>query len=131
MQRQFIILAAIFGGLGVGLGAFGAHGLADVLAATGRAATFETASRYHMYHALALLGVAWLGTQVTSRAVAWAGYAFVAGIVFFSGSLYVLAIFDVGIMGAVAPIGGTAFVLGWVCIGVAAWQSKRKVAGGD
>lgn len=131
MQKQFITLAAILGATGVALGAFGAHGLAGILEANGRADTFETASRYHMYHALAVLGVAWLSTLYTGRLIAWAGYLLVAGVVFFSGSLYILAIFDVGIMGAVAPIGGTAFVLGWVLMGVAAWQGKRKMMAED
>lgn len=127
MQKQFITLAALLGATGVALGAFGAHGLAEILEATGRADTFETASRYHMYHALALLGVAWLSTQFSGRLIVWAGYLLVGGVIFFSGSLYILAIFDVGIMGAIAPIGGTAFVLGWVLIGALAWQGKRKI----
>lgn len=123
-QRQFIILAAIIGALGVAIGAFGAHGLSATLEANGRAGTFQTASDYHMYHALALLAAAWLAGLTNSRYAQWAGYAFVIGLIFFSGSLYVLAIFDVGLMGAIAPIGGTAFIVGWALLGVAAWQAQ-------
>lgn len=121
-MRTFILLAAIFGALGVALGAFGAHGLSATLEANGRADTFQTATLYHLVHALALLGVALLHKTLNNRLAAWAGYAFAAGIVLFSGSLYVLSIFDVGLMGAVAPLGGAAFILGWVLLGIAAYR---------
>ncbi|MCA9913901.1 MAG: DUF423 domain-containing protein [Anaerolineae bacterium] len=121
-MQQLIVLAAIFGALGVGLGAFGAHGLSAILEANGRAETFRTGTHYHLIHAVVLLAAAWLSTQVDSNLVLYAGYAFVAGILLFSGSLYILAIFNIGIMGAVAPLGGTAFIIGWVLLGVAAFQ---------
>lgn len=126
MHRRFIIIAGILGLLGVALGAFGAHGLGAILEANGRVDTFETGSHYHMYHALALFAVAWMSTLYPSKLITWAGYLFIAGIVFFSGSLYVLAIFDVGIMGAVAPIGGTAFIIGW---GLLAWVAFQQKSG--
>ena len=107
---------------GVAIGAFGAHGLSAVLEANGREATFQTASEYQMYHALALLAVAWLSTRYEHRLVQWAGYLFTAGILIFSGSLYTLAIFDLGFMGAIAPIGGTALVLAWGCL---VWLARR------
>ena len=119
-MQQLIILAAIFGALGVGIGAFGAHGLAATLEANGRTDTFRTATLYHLIHVLALLGAAWVSTQFNSPYAVYAGYAFVAGILLFSGSLYVLAIFNVGIMGAVAPFGGIAMIAGWVLLGLAA-----------
>lgn len=122
-MKQLILLAAFFGATGVALGAFGAHGLGDLLEANGRTETFRTGTLYHLIHALAILGAAWVFSQFDSQFAMWAGYAFVAGILFFSGSLYILSIFDIGIMGAVAPIGGTAFILGWIFLGVAAWQS--------
>lgn len=121
-MQQLVILASIFGALGVALGAFGAHGLSAILEANGRTDTFHTGTLYHLVHAVVLLGAAWLSTQVDSNLVLWAGYAFVAGILLFSGSLYILSIFDIGIMGAVAPLGGTAFIIGWVLLGVAAFQ---------
>lgn len=122
MTRQFLIIAAVLGFFGVALGAFGAHGLESTLEANGRTDTFETAARYHMYHALALIGVAWLAKQYPSRLMTWAGYLLTVGVLIFSGSLYILAVADLGIMGAIAPIGGTALLAGWGCIGYAAWQ---------
>jgi uncharacterized membrane protein YgdD (TMEM256/DUF423 family) len=125
MTRTFIIAGAVLAALGVALGAFGAHGLEATLTATGRADTFETASRYHMYHALGLVLIGLLADRLDARWTRWAGWLFVAGVVLFSGSLYVLAIFDLGIMGAIAPLGGTAFIAGWISVGVAAWQGER------
>lgn len=124
MDRTFIIIAAVMGAAGVALGAFGAHGLARVFEANGRAGTFGTAVQYHLIHAVVLLVVGLLGSQIDSRYVVWAGWLFVAGIILFSGSLYILAIFDVRIMGAVAPLGGTSFILGWLALALAAWQSS-------
>ncbi len=122
MQRQYIIAAAILGFLGVSIGAFGAHGLADTLQATGREATFDTATQYLQLHALALLIVALLSAKYAARWLRWAGMLFIVGVVLFSGSLYVLALFDLGFMGAVAPLGGASFLAGWACIGIAAWR---------
>lgn len=123
MPKTLILLAAFFGGLGVALGAFGAHGLSQTLEANGRTETFRTGTLYHLIHALAILGAAWVSTQVDSNFALYAGYAFSGGIVLFSGSLYILAIFNIPIMGAVAPFGGVAMIAGWVLIGLAGWQS--------
>ncbi|MGB1285275.1 MAG: DUF423 domain-containing protein [Aggregatilineales bacterium] len=116
MQKRWVMFAGILGAIGVAIGAFGAHGLEDLLIENGRLDTFETANRYHMYHVLALLAVAWLSDRYPVRLVNIAGWAFVAGIVLFSGSLYVLAILNIGIMGAIAPIGGAALIIGWLCV---------------
>jgi uncharacterized membrane protein YgdD (TMEM256/DUF423 family) len=125
MPRTFILLAAAFACVGVALGAFGAHGLSATLTANGREGTFRTANQYHMIHALALLGIAWAITQYpNSSLVVWAGYLFVAGLLLFSGSLYILSIFNIGIMGAVAPFGGAALVGGWALLFVAAWRGS-------
>lgn len=125
MARTFMITAAVVGFLGVALGAFGAHGLSAIFEANGRAGTFDTANQYHMIHALALLGAALLlAHQPDSSLLRWAGWLFIAGMILFSGSLYILAIFDLGIMGAVAPFGGVALLGGWACIGLAAWRSE-------
>ena len=123
MSRTFILAAAIIGGLGVVFGAFGAHGLSSLLAANGRADTFDTATKYQMYHALALLAATWLSEKYPGRWTRWAGYLFIAGVILFSGSLYILAIFNLPIMGAVAPFGGTALIAGWACLGWAARSS--------
>lgn len=125
MHRTFIILAAIMGFLGVALGAFGAHGLESVLAANNSRDTFQTASEYHLIHALALIAAAWVSTQWPGRWTRWAGWLFLAGIIFFSGSLYLLSIFNLRFMGAVAPVGGLALLAGWVNLGIAAWQERR------
>lgn len=124
MARRFILMATILGFFGVALGAFGAHGLAATLEANGRVDTFETASRYHMYHALALIAVAWLANQFPVRLIAWGGYLLFAGTLIFSGSLYILAVANLSIMGAVTPVGGMALLAGWGCIGLAAWQQQ-------
>lgn len=123
--RHWLMVAAALGASGVALGAFGAHGLQATLEASGRIGTFETASRYHLIHAVALLAVAWLGGQGGGRWARAAGALLTAGIVLFSGSLYVLAIWGVGWMGAVAPVGGAALIGGWLCLGLAGWAGSR------
>lgn len=122
-MQILLLLAAFFGATGVAIGAFGAHGLSAILEANGRSGTFQTGTIYHLVHAVALLGVALVASQYDSQLVVYAGYAMVAGILLFSGSLYILSIFDIRIMGAVAPLGGTAFIIGWILLGVVAWQN--------
>jgi uncharacterized membrane protein YgdD (TMEM256/DUF423 family) len=120
MDKTFTFVAALMGLLGVGLGAFGAHGLRGRLAPD-MLAVFETGVRYHMYHALALLLTAALVARADGRALVVAGWSFTAGIVIFSGSLYALALSGVTVLGAITPIGGLAFLLGWICLLVASW----------
>ena len=87
-------------------------------------ATFETAERYQFYHALALLGVAAvLGRWPQSGAATWAGWLFVAGVVIFSGSLYVLVFSGLRWLGAVTPLGGVAMIAGWISLALAAWRN--------
>ncbi len=122
MDRVFFLLGSFMAGLGVALGAFGAHGLRDRLSAD-LLATFETGVRYQVYHALALLAVAWAVTRwPASRLPPIAGWLFVAGTVLFSGSLYLLAVTGVRLFGAITPFGGVAFIAGWACLLVAAWR---------
>jgi uncharacterized membrane protein YgdD (TMEM256/DUF423 family) len=116
-------LAAIFGFLAVALGAFGAHALSAYFTAhSDLEATFHTATQYHLIHAVALIGAAWAAERYPGRWSRWAGYLFAAGIVLFSGSLYVLSLADLRIMGAVAPFGGVSLLGGWACLGLAARQ---------
>ena len=126
-SRSFMLLAAVFGFLGVAIGAFGAHGLTSYFAAhPDLEATFHTATQYQMYHTLALIGTAWAFDHYPGRWSRWAGVLFAAGIVLFSGSLYILSLFDLKIMGAVTPFGGLALLGGWLCLGLAVWRSNSK-----
>jgi uncharacterized membrane protein YgdD (TMEM256/DUF423 family) len=124
MQRAFIVAGGIAGALAVALGAFGAHGLSATLAANGRAGTFDTAAHYHLAHALALVLTGLLAERLPGRWTRLAGWLFLAGVLIFSGSLYILAVFDLGFMGAVAPLGGAALIGGWLCLALAAWTRR-------
>jgi len=117
MPRLFLVVGAIAAGLAVALGAFGAHGLESRVTPE-RLETFKTGVQYHMIHALALLAVSWAFTQWPGRLVEGAGYCFLAGIVLFSGSLYLLVLTNTSWLGAVTPLGGVAFIVGW---GLLAW----------
>jgi uncharacterized membrane protein YgdD (TMEM256/DUF423 family) len=120
-MRIFFGLGCTLGALAVALGAFAAHGLRSALSAADLA-TFETGVRYQMYHALALLAVAWAVDRWGGTTATFAGWAFVAGIVLFSGSLYLLVLTGPRWLGAVTPIGGVAFLLGWALL---AWTAIR------
>lgn len=120
MDRTFIFVGALMGFLGVGLGAFGAHGL-KTRVSPDMLAVFETGVRYQMYHALALLVVGLLMSRMEGRAMLVAGWSFIAGILIFSGSLYALALTGVTILGAITPIGGLAFLAGWIALAIAAF----------
>ena len=116
--RLFFVTGAVAAGLAVMAGAFGAHALRD-LVPPDRLQTFETGARYQMYHALALLFAGWAVGRWPSRPFRWSGYLFAAGIVLFSGSLYALVLTDMPWLGAVAPLGGLAFIAGWLLL---AWD---------
>ncbi|HEY8477334.1 MAG TPA: DUF423 domain-containing protein [Chloroflexota bacterium] len=115
MDRLFLGVGAALAFLAVAAGAFGAHGLRGRLSPEDLG-TFETGVRYHMYHALALLAVAWVASRTSGAAVAVAGALFVAGIVLFSGSLYLLSLTGTRWLGAITPFGGLAFLLGWLAL---------------
>ncbi|WP_224996494.1 DUF423 domain-containing protein [Cesiribacter sp. SM1] len=119
MYNFFLQAGAVLAGLAVALGAFGAHGLRNMLLQTGRTANFETAAQYQMYHALAILLVGVLLIHYPHRQLVWAGWCFIVGIFFFSGSLYILSLSNVTKWGAVTPIGGVAFLAGWVLLLIA------------
>ncbi|GAB4400374.1 MAG: DUF423 domain-containing protein [Microscillaceae bacterium] len=108
------MLGALAGGLSVALGAFGAHALSATLKAHQRVDTFELASRYQFYHALALLVLGLIGLQLQNRWLWAAGFCFLGGMLVFSGSLYVLALTNLRWLGAITPLGGLALILGWV-----------------
>ena len=122
MERVFVLFAALFGFLGVAAGAFGSHVLKERMSAD-LLQIFETAVQYQVYHALALLGVAWWITRCPSQTAVWSGWLFIAGVLIFSGSLYLLTLTDTRWLGAITPIGGTALLIGWICLAIAAWRS--------
>ena len=119
MDRTFLLVGALAGFLAVTFGAFGAHALRGRLSPE-MLAVFETGVRYHMYHALALLLVSAMMPRMGGWLVVASGWLFTAGIVLFSGSLYVLAFTGITIVGAITPIGGLAFLAGWACLAIAA-----------
>jgi uncharacterized membrane protein YgdD (TMEM256/DUF423 family) len=125
MTRLFLAIAAILGGLAVAAGAFGAHALRDKV--SDRALEiFETGCRYQMYHALALVAIALL-LHRAEAAQSWltaSGYAFIAGIAIFSGSLYALTFSGIKWLGAITPFGGVALMIGWGCLLIAALNYK-------
>jgi uncharacterized membrane protein YgdD (TMEM256/DUF423 family) len=118
MALTFLVLGALFAFLGVAAGAFGAHSLKAVLSPD-MLVVFETAVRYQMYHAFALLIVGWACDQFPQASFTPAGWLFAIGIVLFSGSLYALAFTGLPWLGAFTPLGGLAFLVGW---GWLAWQ---------
>ena len=123
--KIFMAIAASFGGLSVVLGAFASHALKERL--SDRALEiWETGTKYQMYHALALLLIALLlsRAETTPTSLIAAGYAFIIGVVLFSGSLYSLSFSGIKWLGVITPLGGLAFILGWGCLLVAAWGFK-------
>lgn len=122
MSRTWIVVGAVLAFLGVAAGAFGAHALegrvpGDLVRA------FETGARYHLVHALALTFVGLASARWTDPLWTAAGWLFVVGVVVFSGSLYALALTGVRWLGAVTPLGGVAFLAGWLAVAAAAWRS--------
>jgi uncharacterized membrane protein YgdD (TMEM256/DUF423 family) len=123
VERVFLVIGSLSAGLAVVLGAFAAHGLRDRLPAD-LLVTFETGARYHMYHALALLAVAWASGRWPSGSLTVAGWLFLAGTVLFSGSLYVLAVTGQRWLGAITPFGGAAFIAGWLLLAYGIWSTR-------
>lgn len=126
MTKIFLTLAPILAGLSVAAGAFASHALKDKL--TDRAIEiFETGAKYQMYHALALLLVGVLLTRediISPNLLNIAGIAFIVGIAIFSGSLYALSLSGIKWLGAITPLGGLAFIIGWGVLAVSAWGLK-------
>jgi uncharacterized membrane protein YgdD (TMEM256/DUF423 family) len=119
MDKTFLLIGALAGFLAVAFGAFGAHALRARLSPE-MLAVFETGARYQMYHALAIVLVALILGRMDGWLVRTAGWMFTTGIVLFSGSLYALALTGVTTFGAVTPLGGLAFLIGWALLAVAA-----------
>lgn len=119
MNRNYLITGSLFGAIAVALGAFGAHGLKEIVPPE-TVTTFQTGVQYQMYHALALLAAGILFEKFSNKWMKWAGVCFITGIILFSGSLYLLtalkAAGQVGLkgIGIITPFGGVFFILGWL-----------------
>ncbi len=121
-MKAWLTVGAILAGLAVGAGAFGAHALRE--AVTPRMLeVWQTAVHYQMFHAVGLFVVALAGGRLAPRAARTAGVAFVVGTILFSGSLYVLVLTNVKWLGAITPLGGLAFLVGWAALAVAALRA--------
>lgn len=130
MQKIFLISGALLGGLAVILGAFGAHALKAKLSPESLQ-IFETGVRYQFYHALALLLVALLSDKMNSSSMNFTGYFFIAGVILFSGSIYLLATREIlgidswkSFLGPITPLGGLCFVVGWILLLIAAIKNN-------
>ncbi|HZO26206.1 MAG TPA: DUF423 domain-containing protein [Chloroflexota bacterium] len=121
MERHFLGIGALSACVAVAAGAFGAHGLRDIVSAE-RLIVWETAARYQMYHALGLLIVAYLAVQKSAGPARVGGWLFVAGTFLFSGSLYALTLTGITILGAITPLGGLAFIAGWLVLAWGVWR---------
>jgi uncharacterized membrane protein YgdD (TMEM256/DUF423 family) len=130
MYKNYVIIAAVFGGLAVVLGAFGAHGLERVSSDEKILHGFHTGVQYQMYHALALLAIGIMVEKFHHKWIKWAGNCFIAGIILFSGSLYLLTFLKiqessaVKFVGPVTPLGGVFLIAGWLFLLVAAMKKK-------
>ena len=118
--KTILTIGGIFGALSVAIGAFGAHGLRDMLIENGRVETFETAVKYQFYHTLAVLLIGILAMRSSTRHLSYAVYAMITGIIIFSGSLYILCLTNMTFLGAITPIGGFMFILGWILLTIGA-----------
>ena len=131
MHKSFLLAGAIFGGLGVALGAFGAHGLQNITSDEKIIHGFQTAVQYQIYHALALLLIGILYETMPLKMVKWAGNCFITGTVLFSGSLYLLTFLKIQessmtkIAGPLTPLGGVFFIAGWLFLIIAILKRER------
>lgn len=116
MNKLFLQAGSLLGAVGVMVGAFGAHALKAMLVASGRFETFETGVRYQFYHAIALVLIGVLSKHISNKTLTYSGYCMLAGVLIFSGALYTICFTGLNVFGAVAPIGGTLLVIGWLLL---------------
>lgn len=123
MFKLFLMLGSVNAFLAVALGAFGAHALKDKLAELNMLSTYQTGVQYHMFHALALILIALISDKLgNSSMIATSGWLIFIGIILFSGSLYVMSMSGIKILGAITPFGGLCFLAGWVLLAISAWK---------
>ncbi len=123
--KRILQLSGLSGALAVGLGAFGAHSLEDLLIQNGRLDTYQTAVNYHFYHTLALLGIGILATiKPEWKGIAFSAWSMVLGMLIFSGSLYILSLTGITWLGAITPLGGLSFILGWSSLVYLSFKNK-------
>lgn len=122
--QTLIAVGSLFAALAVAAGAFGAHMLKSIVDPP-MLAVFETAARYQMYHALGMIAVGLAGQVFGCLQVARAGWCFAAGIFLFCGSLYAVSLLGIRWLGAVTPLGGLAFIIGWSLFGWSIWRETR------
>ncbi|SRR5258705_5389048 len=129
MHKTFFIFGSLFGGLAVALGAFGAHGLQNITSDETIIRSYQTGVQYQMYHALALLAVAFVYEKINIGLVRWSGNFFIAGILLFSGSLFAITALKINgkeiphFIGVLTPLGGVFFILGWLLLLIVALKN--------
>ena len=126
MKSAFLFLGAISALLAVGFGAFGAHGLKNILSPE-LMVTYQTAVNYQMWHALGLIGISFIQQQnPESKLVKWSGRLMFLGILVFSGSLYLLALLNIKELGMITPIGGVSFMIAWALLAIFSTKKQQK-----
>lgn len=126
MQKFILLAGSVLGALSVMVGAFGAHALKNMLETQGRLDTFETAVKYQFYHTLGMLLIGLLMYQIQDKLLGYAGISMLAGVIIFSGSLYVLCLSGIRWMGAITPFGGLFMIVGWVLLFIAIYKSGLR-----
>ena len=127
IQKLILSIAALCGALAVGLGAFGAHALKAKLEAADRLSTYQTAVQYHFFHTIVLLIIGLLMYKIQSNWLNYSAYIMIAGLLFFSGSLYALCFSGIKWLGAITPIGGVFFILGWLFMFIAIYKARMTL----
>lgn len=123
-MKQIVIIGSCAAFFAVAIGAFGAHSLNDIIRANDRLDVFSTASKYHFYHSFALLLLGLLANHINKNYLLLAKWGFTIGIIIFSGSLYILAITNIGWLGAITPIGGVCFLLAWLGVAIGVFRGN-------
>lgn len=121
-MNRWVVLGCVSGFISVAMGAFGAHALSETLSAKALS-VYQTAAQYQMYHSLALILLGVWSIQYPAASSTVPGWSFCSGLILFSGSLYALALTDIKILGAITPLGGLSFMVGWIAFAVLAWKA--------